>query len=343
MRVAVVGATGAVGRTMTAILEERAFPLDDLALFASPRSEGVRIDFRGEAVTVRALHDRWFDGVDLALFSAGREVSRRVVPEAAEAGTVCVDNSSAFRMKPTVPLVVPELNGHALDRHHGVIANPNCTTITAVMAVGPLHREARLEQLVVSSYQSVSGSGMRGIRELADQVEKLHGFEEQLVAPDRPSLPAGELYGKTIAFNVLALQGEPGQDAWTSEERKFRDETRKILAAPELEVQATVVRVPVVTGHATSVYARFARPIAPGEARRVLGVAPGVRVMDDPAAGEYPTPLDAAGTDDVLVGRVRQASDRDDALLLFACGDNLRKGAALNAVQIAELLVLQLS
>ncbi len=337
MRVAVVGATGAVGREMVRILEERAFPADELIALASPRSEGRRIRFRDEDVTVRPLSPEALRGVELSLWSAGATVSRAVVPEVAAAGTSCVDNSSAFRQDPGVPLVIPEVNPEALDGSPRIVANPNCTAITAIMAVAPLHRAAGLRSMVISSYQSVSGAGMKAILELADQVEKLHGTEEQLVRPDHDSLPAGDVFGRTIAFNVLPLQGGVEGD-WTGEEHKLMAEPRKILGLPDLEVHATVVRVPVVTGHSVSVFATFSRPLAPGEARDVLTAAPGVKVVDDPAAGLYPTPLEAAGIDDVLVGRIRQAEGREDSLLLFACGDNLRKGAALNAVQIAERL-----
>jgi aspartate-semialdehyde dehydrogenase len=338
MRVAVVGATGAVGREMVAILEERSFPVGDLVPLASSRSEGVRIRFRGEDVAVRTLSIDALQGVDLALFSAGATVSRDVIPAASSAGTVCVDNSSAFRNDPDVPLVVPEINGHALRGGPRTVSNPNCTAITVLMAVGPLHREAALEQMVIASYQSVSGAGRQAIRELADQVEKLHGMEEDLIRPDRAALPVGEVFGKTIAFNVLTMQGALDEDDWSGEERKLLTESRKILEAPALEVQATVVRVPVVTGHSAAIYARFAGRLSPERARRILQDSPGVRVVDEPGAGRYPTPLDAAGQDDVLVGRIRPAAGREDALLLFASADNLRKGAALNAVQIAERL-----
>jgi aspartate-semialdehyde dehydrogenase len=336
MRVAVVGATGAVGQQMLRILEERAFPVDELVPLASPRSEGMRVRFRDEDHTIRSLSVEALQGVDLALFSAGAPVSRAIIPEAASAGTVCVDNSSAFRQDPAVPLVIPEINGDVLRSSPRIVSNPNCTAITVLMAVGPLHRDARVQQMVVSSYQSVSGAGRRAVRELAEQTEKLHGAEEDLIRPDPATLPAGEVFGKTIAFNVLALQGGLDEDDWTGEERKLLYESRKILSAPDLEVQATVVRVPVVTGHSAAIYARFSRPVTPDWARGVLAGSPGVRVVDDPGAGEYPTPLDAAGIDEVLVGRIRPAAARDDALLLFASGDNLRKGAALNAVQIAE-------
>lgn len=337
MRVAVVGATGVVGREMVRTLEERNFPAHELVLLASPRSEGKRIRFRDEEFAVRPLAPEHLRGVELSLWAAGASVSRAMVPAVAEAGTVCVDNSSAFRQDPDVPLVVPEVNPEALAGSPRIVANPNCTAITMIVAVAPLHRAAGLRSVVVSSYQSVSGAGMKAILELADQVEKLHGTEEQLVRPDHEALPVGEVFGRTIAFNVLPLQGGVEGD-WTGEERKLMAEPRKILGIPDLEVHATVVRVPVVTGHSVSVYATFARPITPDQAREALANAPGVRVVDDPASGLYPTPLDAAGTDDVLVGRIRQAEGRDDALLLFACGDNLRKGAALNAVQIAEKL-----
>jgi aspartate-semialdehyde dehydrogenase len=338
MRVAVVGAAGAVGREMVRTLEERAFPVGELALFATQRSAGKRMPFRGEEATVRAYRDGALAGFDLALFSAGSGAARALAPGAAAAGTVCIDNSSAFRMDPGVPLVVPEINADALEGHRGIVANPNCTTITAVMAIGPLHRAAGLRQLVLSSYQSVSGSGMKGVRELAEQNEKLAGMEEQLVRPDHAALPVGDVYGKTVAFNVLPFQFLADELDWTDEERKVLNESRKILAAPDLEVAATVVRVPVVVGHSVSMFAVFGRPITPEEARDVLASSPGVRVVDDPANAEYPTPLDAAGIDDVLVGRIRALDGRDDALLLFAAGDNLRKGAALNAVQIAERL-----
>ena len=323
---------------MIRILEQRSFPVDELVPLASPRSEGVRMAFGGEEHAVRTLSLEALRGADLALFSAGATVSRAVIPEAAAAGTVCVDNSSAFRKEPRVPLVIPEINAHALDGNPRIVANPNCTAITVLMAVGPLHRAADLEQMVVSSYQSVSGAGRQAVRELADQVEKMHGTEDDLIRPDRTALPVGDVFGKTIAFNVLTMQGALDEDDWSGEERKLLNESRQILEAPQLEVQATVVRVPVVTGHSAAIYARFARALPSEEARDILARWPGVRVVDDPPAGEYPTPLDAAGIDDVLVGRIRPAAGRDDALLLFASGDNLRKGAALNAIQIAERL-----
>lgn len=336
-----MGATGAVGRTILSLLEERDFPLDDLVVFASPRSEGKRLGFRGEDLTVRGVHDRWFEGVDLALTSAGRAVAEQILPAAAAGGTVSVDNSSAFRMDPRVPLVVPEINPEALQGHKGIVANANCTAITALMPLGPLHERFRLNFLVTSSYQSVSGSGMKGVRELAEQVEKLHDHVESLTRPDPDALPLGEVFGRTIAFNVLphAERFDPAGSGFTTEELKMGNEVRKVLGIAELPVSATAVRVPVVAGHGVSIYARFEEPVTPADARETLAGAKGVRVVDDPERGLYPTPLDSAGIDDVLVGRIRQPQGDGHALLLFAAGDNLRKGAALNAVQIAELLM----
>jgi aspartate-semialdehyde dehydrogenase len=338
MRLAILGATGVVGREMLRTLEERSFPVDELVPLASPRSEGVRVPFRGSEAAVRAVEAPAFDGVDLALFSPGATASREWAPRAVERGAVVVDNSSAFRMDPAVPLVIPELNADAIGGHQGIIANPNCTAITALMAVGPLHRAAGLTRMVVSSYQSVSGMGRRGIAELVEQVDKLRGQEEELERPDPASLPAGDIFGRTIAYNVLPRGGTFEESGMTSEEEKMVNESRKILGVPDLEVSATVVRVPVVVGHSVSIHAEFSREITADEARGVLEAAPGVEVVDDPSADRFPTPVDAAGRDEVLVGRIRGAGNRRDALLLFASGDNLRKGAALNAVQIAERL-----
>jgi aspartate-semialdehyde dehydrogenase len=341
VRVAVVGATGAVGRTILSILDERSFPLDDLVPLASARSEGKRIRFREAEVSVRALQDGWDDGIDLALLSAGSAVSKESLPGAVARGVVCVDLSSALRMDPAVPLVIPEINAPALSGHRGIVANPNCTAITALMPLGPLHRAFGLRSLVTSSYQSVSGAGMKGVRELAEQVEKLHGQEEALLAPEAEALPAGDVFGTTIAFNVVPRCeiADPEGSGFTTEELKMGNEARKILGIPNLRVAATSVRVPTIAGHGVSIHAVFDRPVQPSDARAILREAPGLRVVDDLDAGAVPTPLDASGTDDVLVGRIRQPEGDDHALLLFAAGDNLRKGAALNAVQIAERLV----
>jgi aspartate-semialdehyde dehydrogenase len=290
---------------------------------------------------VEVAGERWFEGVDLALASAGGAVSRRLLPPAVEAGTVCIDLSSSYRMDPTVPLVVPEVNPEAARSHHGLLANPNCTAMAAVMALGPLHRRFGLREVISSSYQSVSGAGMKGVRELAEQVEKMHGDVEALARPDLDALPVGEVFGRTIAFNVIphAETFDPAGSGFTTEELKMGNELRKILDIPHLACVATAVRVPVVAAHSASLFARFDRPVSPDVARAILAEAPGVEVVDEPEAGRYPTPLDAAGRDEVLVGRVRAVPGDDHALALFVVGDNLRKGAALNAVQIAELLV----
>jgi len=341
MRVAIVGATGAVGREMLRVVEERNFPLDELVLLASSRSAGKRLSFGGDEIAVRELGDGWFEGIDLALVSAGGSVSRQILPPAAAAGTVSVDNSSAFRMDPDVPLVIPEINGDTVAGHHGILANPNCTAIAALMPLGPLHGAFGLRSLVISSYQSSSGAGMKGVRELVEQVGKLHAQAEDLTHPDQDALPVGDVFPGTLAFNVVPLVEVPDPDGsgFSTEELKVGNEARKILGIPDLQVAATCVRVPTVVGHAVSVYARFEREIAPSAARDVLSSAEGVRVMDDFGNGIFPTPLDAAGIDDVLVGRIRQPDGDPQALMFFSVGDNLRKGAALNAVQIAELLL----
>ena len=338
LRVAVVGATGAVGVEMLRILEERDFPVGELIALSSPRSAGRSIVFRGEDVTLRELSLDALDGVDVSLSAAGASVAQGFVRAASSAGTVCIDKSSAFRMEPDVPLVIPEVNPEALEPGPTIVAVPNCTTIVALMALAPLHRAAGLRSLVISSYQAVSGAGRDGMRELAEQVAKLHDQVEDLGHPDPASLPIGDVFGKTIAFNVLPRIDAFDEVGSTGEEVKSVLESRKILGLPDLDVAATCVRVPVPVGHSVSVLARFTRAISPEEARDLLGAAPGVELRDDPSRDEYPSPLEAAGRDEILVGRVRRAGNHDDALQLFACGDNLRKGAALNGIQIAERL-----
>jgi aspartate-semialdehyde dehydrogenase len=338
MKVAVVGATGAVGREMTRILQERHFPVDEFLALASSRSAGLTVEFNGEEHMVRELSLEALRGTDVALVSAGATVSRSFIPEAAVAGTTCIDNSSAFRMEPDVPLSIPEVNPEALEGHPMIVAVPNCTTITAMLAIGPLHRAAGLRSLVMSSYQSVSGAGWKGTRELIEQIAKLHGQEEELGRPNADALPVGEVFGKTIAYNVVAKIGEFADGGYTGEELKIMAEPKKILDLPDLHVVATAVRVPMPVGHAVSMVATFDRPISPEEARALLAVAPGVELRDDPANDVYPSPLEAAGLDVALVGRIRQVPDRPDSLALFSCADNLRKGAALDAVQIAEYL-----
>jgi aspartate-semialdehyde dehydrogenase len=338
LKVAVVGATGAVGTEMLRILESRAFPVDELVPLASARSAGRTISFQDRDVTVQELSPDALRGVDLSLSAAGASVARGFVREAAATGVVSIDKSSAFRMEPDVPLVVPEVNPEALEGSPRIIAVPNCTTIVAMMALAPLHRAAGLRSLVLSSYQAVSGAGRDGTRELAEQISKLHDQVEELGHPDLDALPTGEVFGKTMAFNVLPKIDAFADDGSTGEEVKTVQESRKILGIPDLDVAATCVRVPVPVGHSVSLLARFSRAIAPEEARALLGDAAGIELRDYPKKGVYPSPLEAAGRDEVLVGRIRQAPGHDDALLLFACGDNLRKGAALNGIQIAERL-----
>jgi aspartate-semialdehyde dehydrogenase len=327
--VAIAGATGAVGREMAAVLEQRKFPVKSLRLLASPRSAGTRLPFAGEEIVVEELTERSFESVDLVLFSAGGLVSKRFAPFAAKAGAVVVDNSSAFRMQPDVPLVVPEINPDALVGHRGIVANPNCSTILFLMAVVPIHRVVRIGRAVVSSYQAVSGSGWKGIAELRSQVEAL--------AAGRAPVPS--LYPYPIANNVLPFVDRILEGGHTPEELKLHNETTKILGDPRVKVTATCVRVPVERAHSEAIHLELERKITSDEARALLRSAPGVRVVDDPLANRFPTPLEAAGGDDVLVGRVREDLAFPTGLALFACMDQLRKGAALNAVQIAEEMI----
>jgi len=340
MKVAVIGATGAVGREMIRILEERRFPVDSFLPLASSRSVGRRVTFGGDDHELHELTVEAVRGVDVAFVSAGATTSKAFLPEIAANGTVCIDNSSAFRMDPGVPLTIPEVNPESLEGwpRPGIIAVPNCTTITAMLAIGPLHRAAGLTSLVLSSYQSVSGAGHKGVSELLEQVEKLRGDEESLAHPDHRSLPTGEVMGSTIAYNVVPKIGAFEASGFTGEEAKMMAEPRKILELPDLPVVATSVRVPTIVGHGASLVAEFSRPITPDEAREVLAAAPGVELRDDPDADLYPTPIGSAGLDVALVGRIRQVPGRDDALALFSCADNLRLGAALDAIHIAEHL-----
>jgi aspartate-semialdehyde dehydrogenase len=334
MRLGIVGATGLVGTVMRSVLAERRFPVSGLRLFASSRSAGRKFEWAGEQVEVEDAATADYRGLDLVLFSAGATVSRSLAPGVAAAGAVVVDNSSAWRNDPDVPLVVAEVNAHALDRRpKGIVANPNCTTMVAMPVLKPLHDEAGLRRIVVSTYQSVSGAGVRGIAELDEQVRKVGERSTELVtAGDQVEFPAPSAFAAPIAFNVLPLAGTLVDDE-TDEEHKFRNESRKILEIPGLTVSCTCVRVPVHTGHSLSLNVEFERPLSPERARELLAGSPGVALVD------VPTPLQAAGTDPSLVGRIRRDPGSESGLALFVCGDNLRKGAALNAVQIAEAIV----
>ncbi|AZA10210.1 aspartate-semialdehyde dehydrogenase [Corynebacterium pseudopelargi] len=340
--VAVVGATGQVGRVMRALLEDRDFPLDSIRFFSSPRSAGTKLTFKGEEVEVEDLTQQDVEslrGIDIALFSAGGSTSKQWAPVFAEAGATVVDNSSAWRKDDEVPLVVSEVNPEQVrDLHKGIIANPNCTTMAAMPVLKPLHDEAGLVRLHVSSYQAVSGSGLAGVETLAKQTAEI-GDRDVELTHDGSVLETEDLgpYVKPIAFNALPFAGNLVDDGSkeTDEEQKLRNESRKILGIPELKVAGTCVRIPVFTGHTLTIHAEFDRAITPERAEEILAHAEGVKLVD------VPTPLDAAGIDPSLVGRIRQDQSVDDnrGLVLVVAGDNLRKGAALNTIQIAELLV----
>ncbi|MEV6772543.1 aspartate-semialdehyde dehydrogenase [Nocardia sp. NPDC051030] len=339
VRVGVVGATGQVGAVMRKLLEERNFPADEVRFFASARSAGKKLPFRGEEIVVEDTETADPTGLDIALFSAGATMSRVQAPRFAAAGVTVIDNSSAWRKDPDVPLVVSEVNPEATrNLVKGIIANPNCTTMAAMPVLKVLHDEAGLQRLIVSSYQAVSGSGLAGVEELASQVRAVIGDAEQLVHDGSAvEFPAPNKYVAPIAFNVIPLAGALVDDGSeeTDEDQKLRNESRKILGLPELLVSGTCVRVPVFTGHSLSINAEFAEPISPARAKELLASAAGVKLVD------VPTPLAAAGGDESLVGRIRQDPGVPDGrgLALFISGDNLRKGAALNTIQIAEVLL----
>ncbi|HYZ98125.1 MAG TPA: aspartate-semialdehyde dehydrogenase [Acidimicrobiales bacterium] len=337
VRVGVVGATGQVGGVMRAVLAERDFPASEVRYFASARSAGRRLPWRDEEIAVEDAETADYSGLDIALFSAGKGASQRLAPRVAAAGATVVDNSSAWRMHPDVPLVVTEVNPEQLDRiPKGIVANPNCTTMAFMPVLAPLHREAGLRRLVVSSYQAVSGAGLDGTAELDEQVRKVaDGAAGLAFDGSAVDMPAPHKFAAPIAFNVLPLANSFVDDGSgeTDEEQKLRNESRKILDIPGLPVSVTCVRVPVFTGHSLSINATFQRDLAPERALELLADAPGVAVVD------VPTPLMAAGTDPCYVGRVRRDPTVEHGLALFVSNDNLRKGAALNTVQIAELLV----
>jgi aspartate-semialdehyde dehydrogenase len=328
MRTAIVGATGAVGQELLEILDARAFPLSSLRLFASPRSAGRSVAFRGASIPVEPLPADGDLEADVVFSSAGGSLSKAHAWTWAEHGAVVIDNTSAWRLDPRVPLVVPEVNPGAIADHRGLIANPNCSTILALLALAPLHRAFGLVRATVATYQAVSGAGQAAIAELLDQTRAV--LDGEAARPAKFPHP--------IAFNLFSHDSEVGVDGYNQEERKLLLESRKILGLPQLRISATCVRVPVVRAHAEAIHAEFERPVSESEARAALAGAPGIVVVDDRTANLFPMPLDASGRDDVLVGRVREDASLPGGIALFLAGDQIRKGAALNAVQIAERL-----
>jgi len=327
--VAVVGATGAVGNEMIAVLEERDFPVDTLRLFASERSEGIKLQFKGEEISVETLKEDSFQGIDIALFSAGAERSKIWAPIAAKSGCVVVDNSSQWRMDPEVPLVVPEVNPHDLKWHKGIIANPNCSTIQMVVALKPIHDVAKIKRVVVTTFQAVSGTGKKAMDELLQQTVALLNFKDIEI----------KVYPHQIAFNVLPHIDKFLENGYTKEEMKMVNETKKIMGDPSIRVTATTVRVPVFRGHSESVNIETEKKITAPEVREILSKSLGVVVIDNPEKNEYPLPIYASGRDEVFVGRIREDESIENGINMWVVSDNLRKGAALNAVQIAEELI----
>ena len=326
--VAIVGATGAVGVELLRVMERREFPVADLRLLASPRSAGKKLFFRGQAYSVESLAADAFEGSDLAFFSAGSGTAKKFAPIAQRAGAVVIDNSSAFRMDPDVPLIIPEINPEDIRAHRGIIANPNCTTAVALMALYPLHRAFGLQRVFGASYQAVSGSGTRAIEELRRQVEAIGKGEEAIA----------QVYPHPIAFNVLPQVDSFLESGYTKEEMKMQNEGRKIMHLPHFQASVTCVRVPVYRAHSVAINAEFERAVSVDAARDVVAKAPGLDLVDEPVANRYPTPRDAAGKDNCQVGRIRLDCALENGLTLWVVGDQLLKGAALNAVQIAELL-----
>jgi len=326
--IAIVGATGAVGIEMMKVLERRTFPVASLRLLASPRSAGKSLEFRGAPIVVEPLAENSFEGIEIALFSAGGGISREYAPHAVKAGAIVVDNSSAFRMDPEVPLIVPEINSADAGSHSGILANPNCTTAITLMAVHPLHKVFGLKRIIASSYQAVSGTGARAIEELRDQVEA--------IASGKPV--SKEVYPHQIAFNVLPHVDSFLEDGYTREEMKMQNEGRRIMHLPHFTASVTCVRVPVYRAHSVAVTAEFEKPVSLEKAREVLMGAPGIILHDDPSKAIYPMPIECSGEDDCRVGRLRLDCALPNALTFWVSGDQLLKGAALNAVQIAELL-----
>ena len=330
-RVAILGATGAVGTELLELLEQRDFPLADLKLLASARSAGRTLAFKGEQLPLEAVNDDSFKQIDLVLASAGASVSKAWAAKAVAAGAVVIDNSSAFRMNPTVPLVVPEVNPQAAAAHQGIIANPNCTTILMAVAVYPLHQVQPIRRIVAATYQSASGAGARAMEEVKTQTQAILQGQE----------PVADLFPYPLAFNLFPHNSPLHGEGYCEEEMKMINETRKIFGTPDLRVTATCVRVPVLRAHSEAINLEFDQPFDVAQARAILSQAPGVKLVEDWEANYFPMPIDASGKDEVLVGRIRQDLSHAAGLELWLCGDQIRKGAALNAVQIAELLVQQ--
>jgi aspartate-semialdehyde dehydrogenase len=329
VRVAILGATGAVGTELLELLQSRNFPVADLKLLASPRSAGSTLPFQGENLPVEAVSEHSFDNVDLVLASAGGAISKAWAAKAVEKGAVVIDNSSAFRMNPEVPLVIPEVNPEAAATHQGIIANPNCTTILMAVAVWPLHQVQPVQRIIAATYQSASGAGMRAMEEVKAQAQAILQGET----------PPTESFPYPLAFNLFPHNSPLNEQGYCEEEMKMINETRKIFNAPQIRISATCVRVPVLRAHSEAINLEFAEPMSVAKALEVLAKAPGVRVVEDWKANYFPMPIDASGRDEVLVGRIRQDLSHPSGLELWLCGDQIRKGAALNAVQIAELLV----
>jgi aspartate-semialdehyde dehydrogenase len=327
--VAILGATGAVGTELLALLEERNFPLGKLKLLASERSAGQSIKFAGEDLIIEAVTDTSFDGVDIVLASAGGSISKKWLPIATKAGAVSIDNSSAFRMHPDVPLIVPEVNPEAVAHHKGVIANPNCTTILMAVAIYPLHQVQPIQRIVAATYQSASGAGARAMEEVK--------IQSQAILNGEPAIP--EILPYPLAFNLFPHNSPMTDNSYCEEEMKMVNETRKIFGDHDIRITATCVRVPVLRAHSEAINLEFAHPFNPDKAREILATANGVRLVEDFSKNYFPMPIDASGKDDVLVGRIRQDISHPNGLELWLCGDQIRKGAALNAVQIAELLI----
>ena len=327
--VAILGATGAVGREMMKILAERSFPVEELRLLASPRSAGQKLLWQGRELTVQPAEDSAFEGMDIVLGAAENDIAKRFAPAIVKAGAVFVDNSSAFRMDPNVPLVIPEINPEDVRRHKGIIANPNCTTIVSLVAINALNQDSPIQSIIASSYQAVSGAGAGGPRELMEEVE--------LLREGKPVHP--QVFQYQIAYNVIPQIGGEAYEGYTSEEMKMQNEGRRIMHLPDLRVSCTCVRVPVVRSHSVSLVVRTREKISVRRARELIAAAPGCRLVDDLSSRRYPMPLDTSDQDTVFVGRIREDLTCDNGLNIWCCGDQVRKGAATNAVQIAQLLL----